>query len=72
MSWGTGEKESKWLGPWGRSFNSKQIVGEPMGLAGEWTEVGRGHGRGRTWAEGREKGDWEEVRGGGQSWERSF
>lgn len=47
-----------------------------MGLAGGWTEVGRGHGRDRTWAEGREKGDWEEVGGGIRAerrcWERSF
>lgn len=41
-----------------------------MGLAGGWTEVGRGHGRDRTWAEGREKGDWEEVGGGNQSREK--
>lgn len=66
-AWGTREYERKWLGPWGRSFNSKQIMGEPTGLAGGWAKgVGRGHGRGRVWIKpGRkEAADWEEVQGG--------
>jgi hypothetical protein len=54
VPWGTREEERKWLGPWGSSFNSKQImvslgdwlVGGPRVWGGGMAEAGFGLSQG--------------------------
>lgn len=56
MPWAPGRKRESGWDP-GVGVSILNIVGEPMGLAGGWTQgVGRGHGRRRIWTESREKG----------------